>query len=125
MSEAKPCPFCGENFVSKEQRVTFLSICGNVDCVLYLTRYDTEDWNTRPIEAALQTRLNESEGEVARLREESRVLKSLCRKSAKYVTFDRCDEIKYRVWKALYNVETSMKGDIETFDRMVQDGFVG
>jgi len=62
--ELRPCPFCG-----KEPHIDanyFLYGCRNKDCIADSTNYEPtigffEDWNTRPIEDALQARIAELE----------------------------------------------------------------
>jgi len=64
MSELKNCPFCGE---PADDRYRRLAKCSNKACLTnYWVEYDTdfyssEDWNTRPIEDALQARIAELE----------------------------------------------------------------
>jgi len=69
MSELKPCPFCGMP-VDRYQR---LAKCCNDKCLMnYWVEDDTlfyldEQWNTRPIEDALNARIAELEAECASL----------------------------------------------------------
>ena len=72
MSELKPCPFCGE--MPKVNTWTMLGItesrcfCDNEKCPVYLSKtIAIDDWNTRPIEDALQKRAERAEATVEKL----------------------------------------------------------
>ena len=66
MSEIlKPCPFCGE---PADDRYNRLAKCSNKSCLMNHWVDDEDffiddDWNTRPIEDALTTRIAELEAE--------------------------------------------------------------
>ena len=66
MSELKPCPFCGG--VAQVNTWTMHGItesrcfCDNEKCPVYLSKtIAIDDWNTRPIEDALNARIAELE----------------------------------------------------------------
>ena len=66
MSELKPCPFCGG--MPKVNDWTLKGItdkrcfCDNEKCPVYLSKtIAIDDWNTRPIEDALNKRIAELE----------------------------------------------------------------
>jgi len=68
MSELKPCPFCGG--MPKVNDWTLKGItdkrcfCDNEKCPVYLSKtIAIDDWNTRPIEDALNKRIAELEAE--------------------------------------------------------------
>jgi hypothetical protein len=82
MSEMKPCPFCGSKALTNifldyedienlptnviddyEPEVT----CENERCI-YGWWLSPKDWNTRPIEDALNARIAELEGEIAKMK---------------------------------------------------------
>ena len=70
MSELKPCPFCGE--IPKVNDWTLKGItdkrcfCDNEKCPVYLSKtIAIDDWNTRPIEDALQSRIAELEKDLS------------------------------------------------------------
>ena len=72
MSELKPCPFCGG--MPKVNDWTLKGItdkrcfCDNENCPVYLSKtIAIDDWNTRPIEDALQSRIAELEALVDEL----------------------------------------------------------
>ena len=61
--ELKPCPFCGREQHLCPEEIPYteqLHECGSCNVISY-------DWNTRPIEDALQTRIAELEAENERL----------------------------------------------------------
>lgn len=71
MTENKRCPFCG-----CKTRVKHLSItgqnyigCSNANCQMP-TMFLESDWNTRPIEDALNARIAELEAKMERLKGE-------------------------------------------------------
>ena len=66
MNELKLCPFCGE--MPKVSNWTLKGItdkrcfCDNENCPVYLSKtIAIDDWNTRPIEDALNARIAECE----------------------------------------------------------------
>ena len=71
MSELKPCPFCGnEPTVTNEfdDEVLFYGCTKDIDCPLYDAPFvNLENWNTRPIEDALNARIAELESLVEQL----------------------------------------------------------
>jgi len=79
MSELKPCPFCGG--MPKVNDWTLKGItdkrcfCDNEKCPVYLSKtIAIDDWNTRPIEDALNDRIAELEAENAALKAEPKPL---------------------------------------------------
>ena len=80
MDELKACPFCGTGVVSIEYDGLYRWVeCGNMDCnaagkvFAFLTDVGNADhivannWNTRPIEDALNARIAELEAEIDQL----------------------------------------------------------
>ena len=71
MSELKPCPFCGG--VAQVNTWTMHGItesrcfCSNSDCPNSVRTVALEQWNTRPIEDALNARIAELEGKFDQL----------------------------------------------------------
>jgi len=72
--ELKPCPFCGG--MPKVNDWTLKGItdkrcfCDNEKCPVYLSKtIAIDDWNTRPIEDALNARIAELEAEVTKCHE--------------------------------------------------------
>ena len=70
--ELKPCPFCGG--MPKVNDWTLKGItdkrcfCDNEKCPVYLSKtIAIDNWNTRPIEDALNARIAELEAEIERL----------------------------------------------------------
>ena len=61
--ELKPCPFCGSEPVYNfcEDDISCQECFGAINCDIYV---DIVRWNTRPIEDALQTRIDELEGKL-------------------------------------------------------------
>lgn len=57
MSELKPCPFCGGTKICTEKGIN-LNYCDNCSA-----ESNIEHWNTRPIEDALNKRIDELEAE--------------------------------------------------------------
>lgn len=57
--ELKPCPFCGFDTICEENHLVFCLNCG--------TSNHISEWNTRPVEDALQVRIAELEAENERL----------------------------------------------------------
>jgi hypothetical protein len=54
MSELLPCPFCGRTFVEKYYNGgRHMVLCRNCS-----QEWSFDDWNTRPIESALQARID-------------------------------------------------------------------
>ena len=64
MINLKPCPFCGGNDIVYEEAlsVTYCNDCGGE-----LDEGFGSDWNTRPIEDALNARIAELEGKIDQL----------------------------------------------------------
>lgn len=66
MSELKACPFCGSK--AEKHKYTMLgedfkvAYCPNEDCYFHHRTASIADWNTRPIEDALDKRIAELEG---------------------------------------------------------------
>ena len=78
MSEMKPCPFCGG--MPKVNDWTLKGItdkrcfCDNEKCPVYLSKtIAIDDWNTRPIEDALNARIAELEAHIAALEEAAEI----------------------------------------------------
>ena len=76
--ELKPCPFCGE--MPKVNDWTLKGItdkrcfCDNEKCPVYLSKtIAIDDWNTRPIEDALNARIAELEAHIAALEEAAEI----------------------------------------------------
>ena len=65
MSELKPCPFCGGEPTSSNEfddEVLFYGCTKDIDCPMYDAPFvNLENWNTRPIEDALNARIAELE----------------------------------------------------------------
>ena len=57
MSELKPCPFCGAMPMGEDDRY----MCSTLGCVMQEDTISAKEWNTRPIEDALQARIAELE----------------------------------------------------------------
>lgn len=53
MSELKPCPFCGGKNELKQER-GYVDVC----CALIGSTISIDEWNTRPIEDALQAEID-------------------------------------------------------------------
>ena len=76
MSELKPCPFCGSPAYSYHDNcIDFAGVkCDLGGCVCADILITENNWNTRPIEDALNARIAELEAEIdqltARLRQE-------------------------------------------------------
>ena len=62
MSELKPCPFCGKKPNPNWTDESYIE-CTNRKCSVYGYGMSTGDWNTRPIEDALNARIAELEAE--------------------------------------------------------------
>ena len=60
MSELKPCPFCGAMPTKLNSGYT----CSTLGCALQENTVSAKDWNTRPIEDALNARIAELEAEL-------------------------------------------------------------
>lgn len=60
MSELKPCPFCGKKPNPNWTDESYIE-CTNRKCSVYGYGMSTGDWNTRPIEDALNKRIAELE----------------------------------------------------------------
>ena len=72
MSELKPCPFCGGNNLTIE-RLMYVVFCN--DCGAEMSgNAPLGNWNTRPIEDALNARIAELEAENAKLKAEPKPL---------------------------------------------------
>jgi hypothetical protein len=76
--ELKPCPFCGG--MPKVNDWTLKGItdkrcfCDNEKCPVYLSKtIAIDDWNTRPIEDALNARIAELEAHIAALEEAAEI----------------------------------------------------
>lgn len=70
MSELKPCPFCGSPAYSYHDNcIDFAGVkCDLGGCVCADILITENNWNTRPIEDALNARIAELEAENGRLR---------------------------------------------------------
>ena len=113
--ELKQCPFCGEeaNIVDcsyYHEKKSWCAMCGNPSCFAYTEAHKTkslakERWNKRPIEEALQKRIEELEAENKRLREALEMLAKFAGELEKkyYPTppSAKFDTIKYHAEKAL------------------------
>jgi NMD protein affecting ribosome stability and mRNA decay len=64
MSEIKACPFCGGAKICTEKGIN-INYCDNCSA-----ESNIEQWNTRPIEDALQARIDELETELNLLKQE-------------------------------------------------------
>jgi hypothetical protein len=69
MSELKPCPFCGSPAYSYHDNcIDFAGVkCDLGGCVCADILITENNWNTRPIEDALNKRIAELEAEIERL----------------------------------------------------------
>jgi len=69
MSELKPCPFCGSPAYSYHDNcIDFAGVkCDLGGCVCADILITENNWNTRPIEDALQSRIAELEGKIDQL----------------------------------------------------------
>ena len=79
MSELKPCPFCGSPAYSYHDNcIDFAGVkCDLGGCVCADILITENNWNTRPIEDALNKRIAELEAHIAALEEAyARKLKS-------------------------------------------------
>ena len=86
MSELKPCPFCGQPGVIKTSWLSnnwYAPGCTDYNCPAYNPEQDeqggfncefaleeeaVEEWNTRPIEDELRSRVEELEDEIEKLK---------------------------------------------------------
>ena len=68
MSELKPCPFCNIPPASRTSKIDGKEYysCFNADCP-NVSWFTADEWNTRPIEDALNARIAELEAECASL----------------------------------------------------------
>jgi hypothetical protein len=57
--ELRPCPFCGAMPMGQDDRY----MCSTLGCVMQEDTISAENWNTRPIEDALNKRIAELEAE--------------------------------------------------------------
>lgn len=57
MIDLKPCPFCGEMPMGEDDRY----MCSRLGCVMQEETISAKEWNTRPIEDALNARIAELE----------------------------------------------------------------
>jgi len=76
MSELKPCPFCGSPAYSYHDNcIDFAGVkCDLGGCVCADILITENNWNTRPIEDALNARIAELEAENAALKAEPKPL---------------------------------------------------
>ena len=60
--ELKPCPFCGvaTDFIDVNTG-EIVPACKNIRCLVIASALTVEAWNTRPLEDALQARIDELE----------------------------------------------------------------
>lgn len=90
MSELKPCPFCGG-----EAELCYSEV--DIFCRKCNVMQETEMWNTRPIEDALQARAEKAEEMVERLIEAGDDLAGFTMSA----TGDNGHSITLRKWHAL------------------------
>lgn len=62
-NELKPCPFCGSEAVTDYQLLALpkYTMCSFEHCELHDVAILIREWNSRPLEAALQARIEELE----------------------------------------------------------------
>ena len=63
--ELRPCPFCGAMPMGQDDRY----MCSTLGCVMQEDTISAENWNTRPIEDALNSRIAELEADNAEFRQ--------------------------------------------------------
>ena len=73
MSELKPCPFCGAMPMGEDDRY----MCSTLGCVMQEDTISAKEWNTRPIEDALNKRIAELEEKLAELVEVGNKMRDL------------------------------------------------
>ena len=73
--ELRPCPFCGEMPMGEDDRY----MCSTLGCVMQEDTISAKEWNTRPIEDALNARIAELRDVIGDYRNDvSRVLDEKC-----------------------------------------------
>jgi hypothetical protein len=126
MSELKPCPFCGG--MPKVNDWTLKGItdkrcfCDNEKCPVYLSKtIAIDDWNTRPIEDALQARIASLEAEIARRDEE---LLELNNDKAVFIKFENEDELPAEIKDDVYSAmfECSHVDGVRLFPYIEENG---
>jgi endogenous inhibitor of DNA gyrase (YacG/DUF329 family) len=90
MSELKPCPYCGGKVQSISNHLSYPQAhCTNELCVGRWSVVDAGgwvfNWNTRPIEDALQARIDEQAKRTAALESENARLKEIMGRLVEYV----------------------------------------
>lgn len=98
--ELKACPVCGgKPGVSHELSVDDHVSCANPDCWLYGLGFHIDDWQNRPLEDALQARVEELEAENAILTAELAELNN----KAVFIQFENEDELPADISSDIYS----------------------
>ena len=118
MSELKPCPFCGG--MPKVNDWTLKGItdkrcfCDNEKCPVYLSKtVAIDDWNTRPIEDALNARIAELEANIEILKDQQREARNIL--IDKKLQIDSLYEAGYKLqqrWRVVANGELPEDGEV-------------
>ena len=132
--ELKPCPFCGG--MPKVNDWTLKGItdkrcfCDNEKCPVYLSKtIAIDNWNTRPIEDALNARIAELEGELAELKERFDITDGLLNQATVSIgaviaccTYNSNAEAMAGAYGISYRAFTMIDNFIKNYNRAVLDG---